>query len=478
MRERVERGLPFALAGIAAAGYATASIFRHDHFGSNAYDLGLFDQTIWGYSRLEMVPNTVVRLPNLLGDHFHPILMALAPLYWIWSDPRVLLLAQAAALALSSVPIFLWAREQLGIWPAALLQAAYLGFWAVLGGNIFDFHELALAAPLVSFALYGVLTRRVWLVWTTAALAFLTREDLALTFAAIGVYLALVQRRWRLGAALAAVCLAWFAVMFKLVIPEFADRSYSHWWYGALGSGPGAAVVHLFAHPIDSVRLFFTPRDKQIALFNLFAPWLFLPLLSPLVIVMLPALGARFFSENPSHWAPQSFHYSLVIAPVLAFAAVDTVVRLERWRAGRGVAVPVAAGLAVFVASLYFSFGRLRPLDELKRYTTAGQIAAIDACLAEIPPDASVAATSALVPHLSHRRRIYVLDRRPVPETDYVAIDISTWMHPLTRADVRALIARKRRDGFGVACTRRTAAVLARGAPDRPLSPELSRLLG
>jgi hypothetical protein len=195
------------------------------------------------------------------------------------------------------------------------------------------------------------------------------------------------------------------------------------------------------------------------------------------VIVMLPALGARFFSENPSHWAPQSFHYSLVIAPVLAFAAVDTVTRLERWRAGRGIAVPVVAGLAVLSAGLYFSFGRLRPLDELERYTTAGQIAAIRTCLETIPPDAPVTATSALVPHLSHRRAIYVLDRRPVPDTEFLAIDVSTWMHPLTLADVGELIARKRRAGFGVVCSRRTAAVLARGSPDRALSPELRRLL-
>jgi uncharacterized membrane protein len=478
MRERAERGLPFALAGIAAVGLAAASLFRHDHFGSNAYDLGLFDQTIWGYSRFEFVPNTVVRLPNLLGDHFHPILMALAPLYWVWSDPRALLVVQAALLALASVPIFLWARSELGLVAATLFQVAYLVFWAVLGGNIFDFHELALAAPIVSFGLYGVLTGRVWLVWTTAALALLTREDLALTFAALGVYVAVVQRRWRLGFSLAAVCLAWFAAMFKLVIPALADRSYSHWWYSGLGSSPGSALVQLVAHPLESAKLFFTPRDKQIALFNLFAPWLFLPLVSPLVIVMLPALGARFFSESPSHWAPQSFHYSLVIAPVLAFAAVDTVARVERWRAGRGLALPALAGAAVLAAGLYFSFGRLRPLDELERYTTAGQIAAIRACLAAVPADASVAATSALVPHLSHRREIYVLDRRPVPDTDYVAIDVSTWMHPLTREDVRTLIARKRRAGFGVACSRRTAAVLARDAPDRPLSRELSRLLG
>ena len=127
---------PLVLAAAAAFGYAATAIFRHQRFGSNAYDLGLFDQTVWGYSRLEMLPNTIVRLPNLLGDHFHPILIALAPLYWLWDDPRVLLVAQAILLALASLPIYLWARRELGEVPALLFQAAYLAFWAVLGGNI------------------------------------------------------------------------------------------------------------------------------------------------------------------------------------------------------------------------------------------------------------------------------------------------------------------------------------------------------
>ena len=46
---RVDAATLFSLflsAGTAAA-LAAASIYRHDHFGSNAYDLGLFDQTIW-----------------------------------------------------------------------------------------------------------------------------------------------------------------------------------------------------------------------------------------------------------------------------------------------------------------------------------------------------------------------------------------------------------------------------------------------
>lgn len=452
------------LALVAAASLALASTFRHDHFGSNAYDLGIFDQTIWGYSRLELLPNTVLRLPNALGDHFHPILMALAPLYWIWDDARVLLVAQAALLAAASIPLFLWGRRVLGVAPALAFQAAYLGFWAVLGGNIFDFHELAVAAPIVSVALYALLTEQTRLLLAMTALGLLTREDLALTFAGIGVYVLVVQRRYRLGGALVTVSVAWFVTMFKWVIPALAGRSYAHWSYSGLGSGPGSAIVQLIADPLDSVKIFFTPRDKQIALVNLFVPWLGLPLLSPLLIVMLPTLGARFFSDKPSHWAPQGFHYSLVLAPMLAFAAVDTAARVRRLVQGRQRAlISGALAASVLLAGLYFSFGRLRPLDELRRYTSDAQIAAIRSCLETIPADASVAATSALVPHLSHRREIYVLDRRPLPATDYYALDASTWIFPLTNTDLARIAAERERAGYDVACRLGSAVVLAPG---------------
>src|SRR5207244_11439149 len=126
---------PVGLALIAAIGYAAVSIYRHDRFASSAFDLGVQDQTVWGYSQLQMIPNTVEMIRNLLGDHFHPILMLVAPLYWIWDDARVLLLVQAGLLAAAAVPIFWWARQRLGLLPAIAVEAACLVFWGVLCGR-------------------------------------------------------------------------------------------------------------------------------------------------------------------------------------------------------------------------------------------------------------------------------------------------------------------------------------------------------
>ena len=54
--------------------YSTFSILRHLHFESG-WDLAVFDQAVWLYSRFH-APNVTVRFNepvSLLGDHFHPV---------------------------------------------------------------------------------------------------------------------------------------------------------------------------------------------------------------------------------------------------------------------------------------------------------------------------------------------------------------------------------------------------------------------
>src|SRR5438270_6642722 len=314
--------LPLGLALIAAVTYAAVGIYRHDHFASNAFDLGVQDQTVWGYSQLQMIPNTVEMIRNLLGDHFHPILMVLAPLYWIWDDARLLLVVQAALLAVAAIPILWWARQQLGLLPAIAVEAAYLVFWGVLSGVIYDFHHIAFAVPAISFGLYAVLTRRNPLFWGALALGLLTRENIALTFAAVGVYVAVIQHRWRLGSAVVALCVAWFATLIEVVMPAIAGAPYGHWTYDALGSGPGSALLHVIRHPISSLRLLVDNPIKLKLWGGLLGAWLFLPLLSPLSLIAVPTLLERLWSSEPALWSA-SFHYSLVIAPILAFASID-----------------------------------------------------------------------------------------------------------------------------------------------------------
>jgi len=470
--------LPLVLALIAAIAYGSISVYRHNVFASGAFDLGVQDQTVWGYSRLEMIPNTVEMIRNLLGDHFHPILMAIAPLYWIWDDVRVLLIVQAVLIAAGGVPIFWWARRQLGVLPAIVFEIAYLAFWGVLSAVVYDFHHIAFAVPAVSFGLYAVLTKNNRLLWAMVALGLLTRENIALTFAAIGVFVILAQRRWRLGAALIAVCAAWFVSVIEVIMPAIAGAPYGHWTYQDLGPGPGSALLHIVRHPVSSLALLFNNPIKLKLWGGLFGAWLFLPILSPLFVVAIPTLLERLWSSNPALWSA-SFHYSLVIAPVLGFATIDTLARVRRLLPDR--LRQIAAGtvsIAVLVAGLVLTVGIVRPLDELGTYTWAGQAAEIQSCLDVIPADAGVSASDALVPHLSHRREIYLLTMKA--DAEYIAIDLASYgghFFAGEQAQIRDTITRALAGDYGVACSKGTTVVLRRGGGSQSLSPEIAAFL-
>lgn len=53
-----------ALTALTALAYATFSVLRHLHYGSYAFDLGIFDQAIWHYSRFEVPETTIFGLPS------------------------------------------------------------------------------------------------------------------------------------------------------------------------------------------------------------------------------------------------------------------------------------------------------------------------------------------------------------------------------------------------------------------------------
>jgi uncharacterized membrane protein len=475
---RLSRLVAALLTLLAAAGYSAISLYRHDHFASNAFDLAVQDQTVWGYSRVEFIYNTVLGIPNLLGDHFHPILMVLGPFMWAWNSAGVLLVAQAILLALAGIPIYFWGERELGPLGGVAFQAAYLCFWGVLAGVVYDFHHVVFAVPAISLALYATLTRRNLLLIPAVAVAMLTREDVALTLIALGFYILVVQRRWIVGVVVMVLNAVWFALLLGVVIPALGGGvAYRHWTYDALGSGPLSALNYIVHHPIASLELLFNPAAKTRVWIGSFAALALLPLLSPLLLVALPSFLERFWSSSPNFWAFH-FQYSMLPAPILTFAAIDTCARVKRAFGGRmAVAGTRLLPIAALAASALLTFVVVRPLGEVTTYLSDSRAAQIQSCLDTIPPDAAVTASNTLVPHLSHRDVIYEISIRS--DADYIAVDPSTYSNffPGEEDQLRNIVRGALAAGYGVVCAKGTTLVLARIESTQQLTPELQRWL-
>jgi len=403
--------------------YSALSILRHLHFESG-WDLAMFDQAVWLYSRFH-APNVTLRFNepvSLLGDHFHPILASFAPLFWIVNRAESLLVGQALLVALSVIPVFLFAKKRLGRDAARVWALSYSLFWGLQATIEFEFHEVAFAVPLIAFAIYFIDSRNRNGYFASLILLLITKEDMTVMVMCFGVYL-LLLKQYRDGLISFAAGAACYPLLTKLAIPFMSGKRFLHWTYDSLGPNPTSAIRTIITRPAFTLRLLITPYAKLRTYWLLFSPFLFLSLFSPILILALPNLAERFFSEREMLWEPH-FHYNATITPVIAMAAADGIGRLASLvspdQARRrlitilcciilAINVFMLPGLPLWRLSSR-DFWRLRNSDKIGRLA-----------LAKIPADATVTAQVNIAPHLANRRKIYVIyPTMSVPDSDYV----------------------------------------------------------
>lgn len=372
--------------------YLILSVRRHATNLSTGYDLGIFTQIVKSYSELS-APYSPLKGPdyNALGDHFHPILALLAPLYKIFPSSYTLLACQAALVAFSIIPLMNWAREVRGQKFAYWIGGSYGASWGLAELISFDFHEVAFAVPLLSLSLCAAGRKN----WHMAALwsipLVLVKEDLGLTVAAIGAYVAWKGSRIT-GIALLAFGGAATALEMLVILPHFNPVGQFAYW-----PTPEAEETSLIMQAAGA----FWPPVKWLTVLMVLAPTGFLSLRSPILLVTLPTLAWRFTSPNPFHWGT-GFHYSAVLMPI-AFAAAIHAVATGRVTTRR--IMPACTIGAVATSVTFFT----HPLHELalpRTWNDSAHVRIADELLKRIPDDTTVAASNRLAAQLADRTTV------------------------------------------------------------------------
>ena len=164
-------------------------MLRYDVYKATAFDLGNMDQVLWNtiHGRWFQFTNQAVDWygpPTRLALHFEPILLPLSLLYAFGADPHILLVFQTLALASGALPVFLLTRKYIPEWPfiAVAMAIAYLLSPALLGINIFDFHPISLATPLLLYAVLALTYKRYGWFILACILAASCKEDIPLPY--------------------------------------------------------------------------------------------------------------------------------------------------------------------------------------------------------------------------------------------------------------------------------------------------------
>lgn len=388
------------------ATFSFLTVRMHNNFGTYGFDLGIFDQGIWLLSQLKE-PFITVRGLHLFGEHLSFNLVFLAPLYKIWPDVRLLLVLQTTALAIGALPVYLLAKERLKNGVLSLAMAAsYLLYPALQWLNHDQFHPDALATPALLFAFYFATKRRYALFAVSALVAVLAKEDVALVMIVLGIYLAVTNSR-TVGFATSLASLAWFVVGIKYILPAFNGTSLFYAQnFSKLGSTIGEVAFNTLTKP-GLVLPILMQESNLLYLTQLLAPVAFSPLASiEVLLIALPALFSNAVSQQ-GYMHNIEYHYTATIIP---FVFAGAILAVEKLALKKREAVVVAA-LIVVVALMSNYFWSPSPIStQHKRafvVADAAKRASMERAVALIPDDAVVSSSYTMVPHLTHREKIY-----------------------------------------------------------------------
>ena len=400
--------------------YGFWSLTKHNRFQTDAVDLAIFDQPLWHYSRFETPLSTVKynQYPgeHILGDHFHPTIALLSPLYWVWDDVRIILIAQAVLVALSVWPIYQVAQKLFNSRFFSLcLSFSYLTFIGLQTALDYDFHEITIALLPFSFAIYFLLRGKNLLYFLSIALAAFTKEDMTLFVAMLGLFSIFEFKKYKLGLVTFVFGMSLYFIVTQVFIPFFKHDRFA---YEELDPRLGKTTLDLiqtaFTNPVLVISTIFLPVLKAKTILNLLASFAFLPLLSPTALLMtLPNLASRFLTRLSQRWLIR-FQYNAVLSPILAVAVVFGLARLKKISfidKRFGQILPVFSVLLV-VAPLLQTVRTNSPLLRIfnpASYKYEERFLVNYQLLSRIPKDGgvSVMAQSSFVPHLSHRQQIY-----------------------------------------------------------------------
>lgn len=521
--------IAFGLVALAVLAYSIYFslylVAKQNAFMTNGEDLGIMDQAIWNLLHGSMLHQTICNSIsdtncyglsgiNRFAIHFEPILFPISLLYLIWPDPKILMILQVVIVASGAFPAFWLARLRLrNAWAAIPFALLYLLDPTQQFSVNFDFHAVTLTTALLLFAIYFLYVRKTFWFFVFVVLCLACKEEIAGVIVMVGLWTLLLQRRWRVGLGLIALAFCWTGVG-VLIVHYSSPLGYSLLAsrYSYLGKGPVQIALNILTHPVQIFKDHVLEPYHMLYLRKLLAPTGYLPLLAPWVLALaIPTLALNMLSST-TNMISGNYQYNAEIIPILIFASIEATVLIvwvvrkllpnlnvehesqetvltvrstPAWRRSFSFPSLMQAGVLAMVlcymlmrvftiTTLYdvynvmpyspgFQWPHVTPHDRLASHF-----------LSKIPPNASVSAQTTLVPHLSHRQRIYLFPYA-ADKADYILLDATSYTYPFHHyrdyaAKVKAIL----QGGiYGIEEMQDGYLLLQRGRPPTNISPAI-----
>lgn len=472
----------------------------------HALDMGNMGQAAWNTIHGHPFAFTNMRLPynieawrttTRLSFHVEALFPVISLVYLAYPHPESLLVLQTVALAVGAIPTYLLARTVLRSTGLALVFAlAYLLYPTVEALNLYEFHPVSLATPLLLFAFLFAYRRQYVPFLLCSAAAMGTKEEIGLVVAMFGLYIGFVQKERRIGGFTLVAGVGWSLFAALVIEKHFRQAgtvTYISSRYGYLcGRGDSAALVHChgFHGPIHTVlhdpgailrAVFVWPKLGYLR--YLLAPVGYTALAAPVALLLAaPTLALNLLSQD-YHMYSGVGDNSAEIASVVVIASILGAARLrgwlERWLTRKRSSLVL--GTYILATAVWNQHvDGFTPLGAAYSVPTRGahqQLA--DRFVRQIPASAPVSTQDQLDPHLSSRRYLYLFadlgTDPPLRAADYLLLDVSAPTYPLPSYQLYDRAIGLLRSGWGVESADDGLILLKRGLRGRVIPADFYR---
>ncbi|MGL5925008.1 DUF2079 domain-containing protein [Chroococcidiopsis sp.] len=427
------------------------------------FDQGIFNQVFWNgihgrffQSSLSSSLSTNVvhagEIPEVyyhrLGQHFTPALLVWLPLYALFPSPATLSVLQVVLVTAAGIVLYFLARLYLEPLLAAMVGVSFYGAIAVVGPTLTNFHDIS-QIPLLTFGILLAMEKRKWWVfWLLAVLLLAVREDSGIGLFGVGAYMVLSRRFPRAGLATCILSFGYMLALTNLIMPLFSEdisKRFMMERFGQYATGEDASTVEIIwgivSNPWRLLVELITPFPGTfLYLLGQWLPLAFVPTLSGTAWAIAGFPLLKLFLGQGESVLAITIRYAMSVVPGLFYGAIlwwsvhPKVFKPKFQRFWIGC---ICLSLVITIAynpnrTLYFLIpDSIQPWVQISLPRQWQHVSQMRSLLAQIPPQASVSATTHIVPHLSSRREILRLpglqlrnDAREVIQVEYIIADL------------------------------------------------------
>ncbi|MGL5260360.1 MAG: DUF2079 domain-containing protein [Lachnospiraceae bacterium] len=398
------------------------TITRYEAYLSYSMDLGIFAQ-MYEYMKETGVQYTTVERNYLLSHfqvHISPIYYLLLPLYLLVPHIYLLEVSQAILVGASLVPLFFLLKHyRFSNKKMVAIGICYACYAPLLGSCFYNFHENCFIPLLFMCLLLAVETKNNKLFIISFLLSLMIKEDIAVVLIFVGLFFLLSKKDVKRGSVLVVFSLLYFiGAIFILQTYGQGLLGYMENMYFTENGGMVEVIKAALLNPGYTIRQVVDTEEKIGYILLLIIP-LNIGLLTKKYETYLLILPWILLNLIPDYSCVYSiyFQYSFSISVLLFYIVLHNISTWKEEKKKEYLFMAVMLSLVVFSSTVW----QIAFFYQEEYRDNQEQIQLINEVLDEIEEDASVSASSLILPHLWNHLELYDLF---MGETDYIIGDL------------------------------------------------------